>query len=83
VGVEDRADVSQALAGDGENAEFFNVYGVVNDEGVRLVEAITDVPTRSLIDALPVAEQLASLSGLPLEECRFLFPQTGPKGGEG
>lgn len=60
-----------------EEAEFFTVYGVFVEHGIHLVEAITDVSTRSLAEALPVARELATLSGLPLEECRFLRAQAG------
>lgn len=51
-------------------AEFFTVYGI-NPHGEA--EAITDVPTVSLINALSVAHELAALSGLRLTVCRFLF----------
>ena len=61
-----------------ENADFFTVYGVFVEDGLQLVEAITDVPTTSLAEALPVARELAALTGLPLEQCRFLRSQSGP-----
>ena len=56
-----------------QTAEFFTVYGVVMDGDLRMVEAITDVPTVSLINALSVAQELAAISGLRLTVCPFLF----------
>lgn len=53
-----------------QRAEFFTVYGISPDGEA---EAITDVQTVSLINALSVAQELSALSGLPLKVCRFLF----------
>jgi hypothetical protein len=53
-----------------QTAEFFTVYGIDPD---GMADAITDVPTVSLIHALSVANELATLSGLPLTVCRSLF----------
>lgn len=61
-----------------EDVEFFTVYGVFVEDGLHLVEAITDVATRSLTEALGVARELVALSGLPLEQCRFLGLSTDP-----
>lgn len=58
---------------DYSRAEFFTVYGVVMDGDIPMVEAITDVPTVSLINALSVANELAERSGLRLTVCAFLF----------
>lgn len=56
-----------------QRAEFFTVYGVVMEGDVPMVEAITDVPTVSLINALDVARELSTLSGLTLKVCPRLF----------
>ncbi len=56
-----------------QRAEFFTVYGVVMDGDVRMVEAITDIHTVSLINALDVARELSTLSGLTLKVCPRLF----------
>ena len=56
-----------------QRAEFFTVYSVVMDGGVPMVEAITDAPTVSLINALTVANELAERSGLRLTVCPYLF----------
>lgn len=56
-----------------QRAEFFTVYGVVMEGDVPMVEAITDVPTVSLINALGVAQELSDRSGLRLTVCAYLF----------
>ncbi|WOB78474.1 hypothetical protein [Brevundimonas nasdae] len=58
---------------DYQRAEFFTVYGVVMDGDIAMVEAITDVPTVSLIKALTVAHELSDLSGLRLTVCPSLI----------